>query len=172
MLSLIAARSRNGAIGRNGSMPWEAPEDLAMFKRETQGGALIMGRRTWESLPLRPLPGRDNFVVSRDRAQYEHVFESPVLAAVEARSRGLTRIYGIGGASVYAALMPYATRMLITEIDLIVPDADTFFPDFDESEWREESGLEIRDAAPTCRVRELVRRHKPMRLPDHVLDPV
>ncbi|MDE0850766.1 dihydrofolate reductase, partial [Yoonia sp.] len=67
MISLIVARAKNSAIGRDGDMPWDLPEDLAMFQRETRGGAVIMGRRTWESLPVafRPLKGRFNVVVSR-----------------------------------------------------------------------------------------------------------
>ena len=67
MLTLIAARARNGAIGKDGTLPWHIPEDLKFFKRETLGGAIIMGRRTWESLParFRPLPGRRNVVVTR-----------------------------------------------------------------------------------------------------------
>ena len=77
MLTLIAARDRNGAIGKNNTIPWHAPEDLAFFQRETTGGAVIMGRRTWESLPFKPLKNRLNLVVSSDPAVADHVFPSP-----------------------------------------------------------------------------------------------
>ncbi|CAN0153304.1 unnamed protein product, partial [Chrysoparadoxa australica] len=73
MITLIAAHDRNRAIGKDGDIPWHLPEDLAMFKRETLGGALIMGRRTWESLPFKPLPKRLNIVVSRDKGLTEQV---------------------------------------------------------------------------------------------------
>lgn len=76
MLTLIVARARNSAIGKDNDIPWFAPEDLAMFKRETVGGAMIMGRNTWESLPVKPLKSRLNVVVSRDASLTEHVSTS------------------------------------------------------------------------------------------------
>ena len=112
MLSLIVARSREAAIGRGGDIPWHAPEDLAFFKRETLGGAVIMGRRTWESLPFKPLKNRDNIVVS---ATMTEDFAVPTLEAALARAAllGHRRIYAIGGARIYAAALPLADRLLI-----------------------------------------------------------
>ena len=156
MLTLIVARARNGAIGRDGGIPWDAPEDLAMFQRETTGGALVMGRHTWESLPVRPLKNRLNLVVSRDPDLAEHVFDDPLAAVAAARALGRQRIYGIGGAAIYAALLPVAHRLLITEVDLDVPDADTFFPEVDPAGWIEIARRPLREATPACTLTEFL----------------
>jgi len=118
-------------------MPWDLPEDLAMFQRETRGGAVIMGRRTWESLPAayRPLKGRFNVVVTRSD-----------LAGPEAVVRSVQEA---------PALLPLAHRLLITEVDLEVADADTFFPAFAEEEWREIGRHVLRTDEPGCVLREL-----------------
>ncbi|MFW2541389.1 dihydrofolate reductase [Primorskyibacter sp. 2E107] len=157
MLTLIAARARNGAIGRAGDIPWHAPEDLAMFKRETLGGALIMGRRTWESLPVKPLKSRLNVVVTSNPDLTEHTAPSVKAALEICRAEGYFRTYGIGGQSIYEALLPMADRLLVTEVDLFVDGADAFFPAFDEGEWREVASEMLREEGPGCRVRELVR---------------
>ncbi len=137
MITLIAARARNGAIGKDGDIPWYIPEDLALFKRETLGGALIMGRRTWESLPVKPLKNRLNIVVSRDQSLTDHVVPSVEAAIALAQEQGYFRIYGIGGQAIYQALLPHAHRLLITEVDLDVDDADAFFPEFQSLDWQE-----------------------------------
>ena len=155
MLSLIVARARNGAIGRGGDIPWHIPEDLAFFKRETLGGALIMGRRTWESLPVKPLKSRLNLVVSARLDDAEHVVRDLDSAFTRARGAGYTRLYGIGGARIYAELLPQADRMLISEVDVTVEDADTFFPEFDPAEWHK--GLTLR-LAENCILKEWLRR--------------
>ena len=164
MLTLVAARARNGAIGRGGAIPWAAPEDLAFFQRETLGGALIMGRRTWDSLPRKPLPRRMNIVVTShpgDDATHDNgpvsctSLEAAVAAAGEA---GHARIYGIGGARIYEGLLAQADRLLITEVALDVADADTFFPAFDPADWRPGLRMALRDADPVCVVREYIRR--------------
>jgi dihydrofolate reductase len=158
MLTLIAARARDGAIGRDGDIPWQAPEDLRFFQSETMGGALIMGRRTWESLPVRPLPRRLNIVVSRSEAAADLVCADPVAAIGAAHEAGYRRVYGAGGARIYADLLPCADRLLITEVDIDVPDADAHFPDFDETEWRLIGETVLRGADPKCTVREYLRR--------------
>lgn len=157
MITLIAARARNHAIGKAGDIPWFAPEDLAMFKRETLGGALIMGRKTWESLPVKPLKSRLNVVVTSNAELCEHTAPSIEAALEICAESGYHRVYGIGGGSIYAALLPMAHRLLITEVDLEVEGADAFFPEFDEAEWREIGGRVLRVEEPRCRVRELVR---------------
>ena len=157
MISLVVARARNGAIGRDGDIPWHVPEDLKMFMRETMGGAIIMGRRTWESLPVKPLKGRMNCVVSRDASLTEHVFASVDQAIAAAYTAGYTRVYGIGGQSIYAAMLPRAHRLLVTEVALDIPDADAFFPEFDEGDWQETRRHRLSDA-PECDLRELLRR--------------
>lgn len=159
MLSLVVARAPNGAIGRDGGIPWAAPEDLAFFQRETTGGALIMGRRTWESLPKRPLPRRLNCVVTRSGAAGADLVCASVAEAMAACAGvGYMRAYGIGGARLYAEMLPLAHRLLVTEVDAEVAGADTFFPPFDESVWAEIGRFSLREAAPRCVLRELLRR--------------
>lgn len=149
MITLIAARSRNHAIGKDGDIPWHLPEDLAMFKRETLGGALIMGRKTWDSLPFKPLPKRLNIVVSRDTSLHEHVVGSVDEAIALAQSQGYFRIYGIGGQGIYEAMLPRAHRLLITEVETEVAEADAFFPQFGAG-WQEVSRLDHPSAQPVA----------------------
>lgn len=157
MLSLIVARARRGAIGRDGDIPWHAPEDLKFFQRETLGGAIIMGRRTWESLPFKPLKNRLNIVVSRKANLCDHVTGSITEAIAMAERAGHRRIYGIGGAQIYAEMLPLADRLLVTEVDLDVADADAHFPTFDEGQWRQIGHLALREKGPRCVMRELLR---------------
>ncbi|MCA8884467.1 MAG: dihydrofolate reductase [Rhodobacteraceae bacterium] len=158
MLTLIVARARNGAIGRNNTIPWHAPEDLAFFQRETTGGAIIMGRNTWDSLPFKPLKNRLNLVVSSRPGCDAQVFGDLDAALGEAQAQGYRRVYGIGGARVYADLLPRADRLLITEVDLDVPDADTFFPPLVPSDWIELGRSGLRAASPACVAVEYLRR--------------
>jgi len=158
MLTLVVARARGGAIGRGNTIPWRLPEDLRMFQRETTGGAIIMGRRTWESLPVRPLKNRLNITVSRDPGAADLVAPDCDAALEMAVEAGHTRLYGIGGAGIYRALLPRAERLLVTEVALDVPDADTFFPDFDEAEWQEISARKLGGEGPEAVLRELIRR--------------
>ena len=158
MLTLIAARDRNGAIGKNNGIPWRAPEDLAFFQRETMGGAVIMGRRTWESLPVRPLKNRMNIVVSRDAGLTEHVVPSVSAAVDLAVAAGYPRISGIGGEAIFREMLPISDRLVLTEVDLRIDDADAFFPEFDEAEWREIARRVLPGDGPTATLRELVRR--------------
>ncbi len=159
MLSLIVARARNGAIGRNGTIPWHAPEDLAFFQRETLGGAIIMGRKTWDSLPRRPLPRRLNIVVTtQSYPQEENTAFVPLDAALDTAHRaGFLRVYAIGGAAIYKAFLPAADRLLITEVGLDVSDADTFFPDVDPKEWRLNAKVTLREEGPRCDLMEFLR---------------
>jgi dihydrofolate reductase len=158
MLSLVVARARNGAIGKDNLIPWHAPEDLAFFQRETTGGAIIMGRKTWESLPFKPLKNRLNCVVSSDTSLTEHVFATPEAALQFAQAQGYARAYGIGGAGIYGALLPLADRLLITEVALDIPDADAFFPDFDVKDWQQLRSIPLRAEAPACIATEYLRR--------------
>lgn len=158
MISLIVARARNGAIGRNGAMPWQIPEDLAFFKRETLGGAIVMGRNTWDSLPTKPLAKRLNIVVSSNPETAEVVVPSVTAAVNLARDQGYQRVYGIGGTRIYEEMLPLAQRLLISEVEVEVQDADAFFPSFDAGNWEEidERPLRLRD--PACCLRELLKR--------------
>ncbi|TCL08973.1 dihydrofolate reductase [Shimia isoporae] len=158
MISLVVGRAANGAIGRDGDIPWHIPEDLMTFQRETLGGAIIMGRNTWDSLPKKPLPRRFNIVVSSQRDAAEVVVGSVDEAVALARSEGYHRVYGIGGAGIYREMMKIADRMLITDVDTVIEDADTFFPEFDSNHWRLEYEQLLAGAEPRSVVREYMRR--------------
>lgn len=158
MISLIVARARNGAIGRDGTIPWDIPEDLKSFQRETLGGALIMGRNTWDSLPVKPLPRRFNIVVSSRPDAAEVVAPSVAAAVALARAQGYDRVYGIGGARIYEEMIPTADRLLISEVDIQVQDADTFFPHVDLGMWREINERALRLTGPRCHLREYLKR--------------
>lgn len=138
-LTLIAAVARQRAIGRANTLPWHLPEDLRYFRAMTKGKTVIMGRKTWESLPeaFRPLPGRHNIVVTRD-AHYAASGATVVHSlAAAATAAGEEEAFIIGGAELYAQALPLAKRLLLTEIDLDIADADAFFPEFSTQEWRE-----------------------------------
>lgn len=157
MLTLIVARARNRAIGKDGTLPWHIPEDLKFFKRETLGGAIIMGRRTWESLPFRPLKDRLNLVVTSTLDLPGHAVPDLDTAIETARAAGYARIYGIGGERIFRELLPRADRLLITEVDMVVEGADAFFPEFDEGAWREATRQTLVSPAIICTVRELLK---------------
>jgi len=137
-VGLVWAQSTDGVIGRDGGIPWNVPEDLARFKRLTMGHTVVMGRRTWESLParFRPLPGRRNVVVSRN-AHYQ-AEGAEVSGSIAAAGSGPTWV--IGGAEIYHLAMPLASRCEITEVevDLHPRDEDTLAPVLDRS-WAGES---------------------------------
>lgn len=135
-LYLIAAVAANGVIGAGGGLPWRLPEDLQHFKRLTQGHAVIMGRRTWESIG-RPLPGRRNVVVTRQAAFVAPgASVAPSLEEALERCRDQDAVFVIGGAELYRAALPIAEGLLLTEIRRDYP-GDTRFPEFDRGEWRE-----------------------------------
>ncbi|WP_170329344.1 dihydrofolate reductase [Ruegeria arenilitoris] len=161
MITLIVARTKNSAIGRNGDIPWHLPEDLKSFQRETLGGALIMGRNTWESLPVKPLPKRLNIVVSSQSDAADIVTPSVSAAIQTASDAGYDRIYGIGGARIYEEMIPLADRLMISEVEIQVGDADTFFPSFDLDSWRLINKRLLRPDGPKCSLHEYLRRGSP-----------
>jgi len=137
-LNLIFARARNGVIGQNNTLPWHLPEDLAHFKQTTLGQPVVMGRKTWESLPprFRPLPGRTNLVVTRQKDWQDTgaVVAHSIEEALQ-QCPADAQVWVIGGAEVYAQAMPLATRAVVTEIDADF-EGDAFAPTFDAS-WQE-----------------------------------
>lgn len=157
MISLVVARDRNGAIGKDNTIPWHAPEDLKFFQRETLGGAIIMGRNTWDSLPFKPLKNRLNIVVTSQGCEAEYCAASVEEAVALAQCEGYVRIYGIGGAGIYRAMLPIADRLLITEVNLEVDGADTFFPGVDPALWRVNSEMPLRSDVPVCTAVEYLR---------------
>jgi dihydrofolate reductase len=139
------ARARNGVIGRNGDLPWRLSSDLKLFKRLTLGKPVIMGRKTWDSLPKKPLPGRLNLVLSRDlnfepegAVACETFTEAFQIGREHAAEEGEEEVCVIGGVALFELALPKAQRLYLTEVDAEV-EGDVHFPPFDESHWREVS---------------------------------
>lgn len=148
-LSFVVAVAQNGVIGRDGGLPWRLSSDLKMFRRLTMGKPLIMGRKTWDSLP-KALDGRDNIVVTRDAAfaaagalPAHDLAAALALAQDCATRRGADEIMVIGGARIFAELLDRADRIYWTDVEASVP-GDVHFPSFDTGAWREVS----REALP------------------------
>jgi dihydrofolate reductase len=140
-VSIVAAVARGGVIGRDGNIPWRLPEDLGRFRELTMGHPVVMGRRTWESLPdrFRPLPGRDNVVVTRNPDWTAQGADRA--GSLEDALRLLDserEVFVIGGGEIYAAALPLADELLLTEIDADV-EGDTTFPEWDRAEFEEVS---------------------------------
>jgi len=143
VLSLVVARAANGVIGRDGDLPWRLKSDLALFKATTLGKPIIMGRKTWDSLPKKPLPGRMNVVLSRDGSfepqkavVCESFMEAVQMAREQAQDDGVDEVCVIGGRALFEMALPKAKRLYITEVDATV-DGDVTFPEFDEAAWTE-----------------------------------
>ena len=135
-LALIAAVARNGVIGRDGKLPWRLPEDLRRFRLLTTGHAVIMGRRTWESLPG-ALPGRQNIVVTRNRGF--RVEDATIAGSLDEALAAValpTPAFCIGGGELYRAALPLAQTAYVTEIGRAF-DGDATFPTLDPAQWRE-----------------------------------
>jgi dihydrofolate reductase len=138
-VSLVAAVARGGVIGRDGGIPWRLPEDMARFRELTMGHPVVMGRRTWESLPdqFRPLPGRCNVVVTRNPDWGAPGADRAGSIEDALASLGFEpQVFVIGGGELYAAALPYADELLLTEIDADV-EGDTTFPAWDRDAFEE-----------------------------------
>ena len=143
VLALVAARARNGVIGRSGVLPWRLKSDMALFKATTLGKPVIMGRKTWDSLPKKPLPGRTNLVLSRDgtfepkgAVVCDRFNQALSMAREQAVEDEVDEVCVIGGTALFTLAMPKANRLYLTEVEAEV-DGDAEFPDFDETGWRE-----------------------------------
>lgn len=135
-ICLIWAQARNRAIGKNGTLPWHAPADLRHFKATTNGFPVIMGRRTWESLPFKPLPGRQNFVVSRRPVEAGAVGCASLQDALAlAGTAHPGKVFVIGGQALYEQAIQVADLLYVTQVDTEVPDADAFGPIIDENRF-------------------------------------
>ncbi|MFN7389236.1 dihydrofolate reductase [Brevundimonas sp.] len=142
-IAIVVARGRNGVIGRDGDLPWRLRSDLQRFKAITLGKPCIMGRKTWESLPLKPLPGRLNLVLSKDESiepngavavtRFDEALE---IAREQAEDDGVDEICVIGGFALFELALPRARRLYITEVEA-EPEGDAWFPAFDESLFAE-----------------------------------
>lgn len=138
-LSMIVAMSKNRVIGRDNQLPWHLPADLKHFKAVTMRKPIVMGRKTFESIG-RPLPGRPNIVLTRDRDWTAK--DVSVFSSIEDALQNLgdhEEVMIIGGAQIYSALLSRADRLYLTEIDTLVDGGDAFFPDLDDAEWTEVS---------------------------------
>lgn len=141
IISLIAAVASNRVIGKDNQLLWHLPDDMRYFRETTRGKPVIMGRKTWESLPekFRPLPGRLNIVVSRNPA-----FSAPGATLTESLEEGISAATGaeeafvIGGAELYRQALPFAQRLYLTEIAQEYV-GDAYFPAISEQDWRETS---------------------------------
>jgi dihydrofolate reductase len=134
-LTIIVAMDAAHGIGIQNRLPWHLPEDLAHFKRQTSGHPIIMGRKTYESIG-RPLPKRRNIVISRNPLWRADGVECAVSLADACRLTGDETAFVIGGAQIYAQVLPLVQRLLITEIEHRF-ECDTFFPAIDSGQWRE-----------------------------------
>lgn len=139
-VALIVAAAANNVIGRDNQLPWHLPQDLKYFKATTLGKPIIMGRKTYESIG-RPLPGRPNIVITRNRAwsaagvnAVASLDEALALATKLVESQELQEVMVIGGAEIYKTALPRADRIYLTRIDLSV-EGDAWFPAIDEKEW-------------------------------------
>lgn len=137
-LNLIWAQAANGVIGKDNAMPWHLPEDMAHFKALTQGCTVIMGRKTWDSLPprFRPLPGRRNIVITRQADWHENGAHRASSLPEALQICELTQnVWVIGGAQIYAQALPLADRLEVTEIDAVF-EGDAHAPPLGP-QWRE-----------------------------------
>lgn len=147
-LSLIAAVARNGAIGKGNALLWSDPEDLKHFRKVTMGCPVIMGRKTWDSLParFRPLPGRRNIVITRNPTWHADGAEAVAsLAAALALLAGTAKTFVMGGAEIYALALPRADELVLTEIDADLV-GDRFFPTWDRARFTQASSEKRVDA--------------------------
>ncbi|KQW43281.1 MULTISPECIES: dihydrofolate reductase [unclassified Roseateles] len=137
-ITLVAAVAKDGAIGRDNALLWRIPEDMARFKALTTGKPVVMGRKTWESLPakFRPLPGRRNLVVSRSVSELPGAEVFSTLDAALAACDD-AEVCVIGGADIYALALPLADKLALTEVDAAFPDADRHFPAWPREQFAE-----------------------------------
>jgi dihydrofolate reductase len=137
---LVAAVAHGGVIGRDGTVPWHLPEDMAFFRELTTGHPVVMGRRTWDSLPdrFRPLPGRRNIIVTRNPSWEAEGAERAGSLEQALRLAGAPEelVFVIGGAEIYQAALPHADELVLTEVELDV-GGDTLFPAWSHGDFAE-----------------------------------
>lgn len=148
---LIAVVASDGGIGVHGDLLWHLPGDLKHFKQLTSGHPVIMGRKTWESLPKRPLPGRQNIVLTGDGTYIANGAETADSVVQALNKAEGSRVFVIGGGNVYRQLLPFATELQLTEVDAIHDNADTYFPKVNKREWFVKSSEKIEEKGLTYR---------------------
>jgi dihydrofolate reductase len=154
LVTLIAAVGRDGCIGVEGRLPWRLPSDMKRFKQLTLGKPVIMGRKTWDSLPRKPLMDRANIVISRSlqadgiQAAGGILARSMEEALARAQETGASEVSVIGGGEIYALAMPHAARLMLTVVEADVPGGDAFFPEVVLQEWEVCETAPCPDAVP------------------------
>lgn len=136
-VSIIAAVGKNLELGKGNDLIWHFKDDMKFFKEMTTGNTVIMGRKTFESLP-KALPNRKNIVISSDAAYAADGAEVVTSPEAAVQAAGNTRIFIIGGGKIYSQFLPVADKLYLTEIDAACDDADTFFPSFDKADYTRE----------------------------------
>jgi len=127
-IHLIWAQDKNSGIGQNGKLPWHISEDLKNFKSLTLNSTIIMGRKTWDSLPIKPLPNRKNIILSKTKKSNEIIYSSFEECMGEIKKQNLDKIFVIGGRSIYQLFFDYADYLHITNVQLINKKINEFFP--------------------------------------------
>ncbi len=127
-IHLIWAQDYNGGIGKNGQLPWHVPEDLKNFKKITVNSTIIMGRKTWDSLPFKPLPKRRNIVLSHKLIENVEVYHDVKICIDHLKKQLVPKVFIIGGSSIYKLFFNYSTHLHITYINIDSDSIDTFFP--------------------------------------------
>lgn len=136
MISIIVAIADNKAIGANNDLLWKLPNDMKRFKELTTGHTIIMGRKTFESLPKGALPNRTNVVITRDpKATFKNCEVFNNLKVAIDKHKDEKEVFIIGGANIYEQALPYADKLYITWVHHIFKNADTFFPEINKDEW-------------------------------------
>jgi dihydrofolate reductase len=155
-LAIVVARARNGVIGKDGGLPWRLKSDMALFKQHTFGKPVIMGRKTWDSLPRKPLPGRMNIVLTRDGSFEPHgalpveIFGDAVqIGREQAEDDGAEEVCVIGGAALFDMAMAKTKRLYLTEVDAEPSTATSSFPPSTRRRGPRSAARNIRPARPT-----------------------
>ena len=137
MISIIACVGKNLELGKGGDLVFHIREDMKYFKNTTMGHKIVMGRKTWESLPFK-LPGRENIVVSRGEIEGADYVVHDLDEYLAENEDSDEEVFVIGGGQVYAKALPYAKNLYLTEVGSEVPEADTYFPEFDKNMYEKE----------------------------------
>lgn len=139
ILSIIVAVASDGAIGRANDLLWHLPADLKRFKELTTGHTILMGRKTFESLPRGPLPNRRNIIISRSLPTQPGAEVYPTIQQALEACASDGEVFIIGGGEIYRQLLPNTERIYLTRVQASFPDAEVFFPELDPTEWIEEA---------------------------------
>ncbi|MBQ9312109.1 MAG: dihydrofolate reductase [Bacteroidales bacterium] len=160
--SIIVAIAENNAIGKDGDLLWHIHEDMVYFRNTTRSHPVVMGRKTWESLQIKPLPKRRNYVITNNKDfQFENVIVLHSLEEIKHLPDTNEEYFIIGGGSIYKEFLPICSKLYLTEVYAKFENADTFFPKIDEKDWETISESEVfidKESSLKFRFKELVRK--------------